>query len=46
MTLPLDKVKSKEPMKLSVMPEGLLNGMSDQDIRDLFNFIQADAIPE
>jgi putative heme-binding domain-containing protein len=28
MTLPLDKVKSKEPMKLSVMPEGLLNGMS------------------
>jgi putative membrane-bound dehydrogenase-like protein len=46
MTLPLDKVKSKEPMKLSVMPEGLLNGMSDQDIRDLFNFIQADTLPD
>lgn len=46
MTVPRDKVKSKEPMKLSVMPEGLLNGMSDQDIRDLFNFIQADTPPE
>lgn len=46
MTVPRDKVKSMVPMTLSVMPEGLLNGMSDQDIRDLFNFIQADTPPE
>lgn len=45
MTVPLEKVKSMEPMALSVMPEGILTGMSDQDLRDLFAFIQADAPP-
>ena len=45
MTLPADKVKSMEPMALSIMPEGILTGMSDQDLRDLFNFIQANEPP-
>ena len=45
MAVPADKVNSMEPMTLSVMPEGLLAGMSDQDLRDLFNFIQADEPP-
>ncbi len=46
MNVPLSKVKSMEPMTLSVMPEGLLSSMGDQDLRDLFAFIQADTLPE
>ncbi|MBI2426041.1 MAG: dehydrogenase [Candidatus Hydrogenedentes bacterium] len=45
MTLPTEKVIGKTPMTLSVMPENLLNSMADQDLRDLFAFIQADSPP-
>jgi putative membrane-bound dehydrogenase-like protein len=45
MVVPRDKVKSMEPMALSVMPEGLVSDMSDQELRDLFAFIQADTMP-
>ncbi len=45
MVVPREDVKSMEPMSISVMPEGLLSDMSDQDLRDLFAFIQADVWP-
>jgi len=45
MVVAKDRIKSMEPMALSVMPEGLVAGMSDQELRDLFAFIQADSPP-
>ncbi len=38
------KVKSRRPMELSIMPEGLLSGMSDAQVRDLFAYLQHDAL--
>ncbi len=45
MTVSRDNVKSMEPMAQSVMPEGLVSHMSDQELRDLFAFIRADSMP-
>ncbi len=45
MVVSRDKVKSMEPMALSVMPEGMVSNMTDQELRDLFAFIQADSLP-
>ena len=45
MVVSRDKVKAMEPMALSVMPEGLVSTMTDQELRDLFAFIQADSMP-
>ncbi|MFP6584788.1 MAG: PVC-type heme-binding CxxCH protein [Candidatus Hydrogenedentota bacterium] len=44
-TIATEKVKSMRPMSLSVMPEGLLLDMPDQELRDLMMFIQSDALP-
>ncbi|HIA47809.1 MAG TPA: hypothetical protein EYN96_07535, partial [Candidatus Hydrogenedentes bacterium] len=44
-TVATEKVESMRPMSLSVMPEGLLLDMPDQELRDLMMFIQSDALP-
>jgi putative membrane-bound dehydrogenase-like protein len=42
LTVPREEVLSMEPMRLSIMPEGLLDGMPDQKLRDLFAFLQSE----
>lgn len=39
-TLPLSDVTSLEASPVSIMPEGLLLGLSDSDLRDLFAYLQ------
>jgi putative heme-binding domain-containing protein len=39
--LPISKVDSIEPQKTSLMPTKLLNGLSDQQVKDLLAFLQA-----
>jgi putative heme-binding domain-containing protein len=41
LTVRKEHLRSMEPMTLSIMPEGLLDGMTDQELRDLFKFIQS-----
>lgn len=38
-TIGLDQVKEMVPLKVSLMPERILENVSDQEIRDLFAFI-------
>ncbi len=38
-TLNLNQVKEMEEQKTSIMPEGLLNGLTDQQIRDIIFYI-------
>jgi len=39
-TLPRRDIHQMEAMKLSLMPEGILNGLSEQQLRDLFAYIR------
>ncbi|GAB2796459.1 HEAT repeat domain-containing protein [Rhabdobacter roseus] len=39
MTLPASQIKSMQAQETSLMPERLLDGLSDQQIRDLFSYI-------
>jgi putative heme-binding domain-containing protein len=48
-TIPKDQIEQQEPSKISVMPEGLLNPLSYQEIADLlalFNSMPRVAAPE
>ncbi len=38
-TIALNQIKEMTPLKISLMPERILEGVSDQEIRDLFTFI-------
>lgn len=40
MKIPAGQVKARRPMEVSIMPEGLLSGMSDAQVRDLFAYLQ------
>ena len=40
-TIPRDTIDELAPQKKSLMPEGLLNELDEQQIRDLFAFLQA-----
>lgn len=40
--LSLDQVEKMTEQKTSLMPEGLLNGLTDQQIRDMFTYITKD----
>jgi putative heme-binding domain-containing protein len=45
--LPRDKVERTRPLGRSLMPEGLLDGLSDQQIRDLFAYLRtSQPVPE
>jgi hypothetical protein len=35
-----DRIAKREVMNSSLMPEGLLNGMSDAEVRDLFAYLR------
>lgn len=39
-TYSMNQVQSLEPQPVSLMPERLLDGLSDQEVRDLFAYIQ------
>jgi putative heme-binding domain-containing protein len=39
-TLPLSEIKTLNPVGRSLMPEGLLDGLSDQQLRDLFAYLR------
>ena len=39
-TLPLSEIVSLEASPLSIMPEGLLQGLSDAELRDLFSYLR------
>jgi putative membrane-bound dehydrogenase-like protein len=38
-----NKIESLEPASVSLMPEGILDPLDDQQIRDLFSYLQADS---
>jgi len=40
-----DHVTETFPMDISIMPEGILQGMDDQTLRDLFQFLQSNEAP-
>jgi len=40
-TIPRDKIEEMVPQKKSLMPEGLLKDLTDQQIRDLFAYIRS-----
>ena len=40
LTFSMKDVTKLEPLTVSLMPERLLDGLSDQEIRDLFAYIQ------
>jgi putative heme-binding domain-containing protein len=37
-----DEIESLEPMSISLMPERILDPLSDQELRDLFAYLQSD----
>nr|NIP93461.1 hypothetical protein [Akkermansiaceae bacterium] len=37
-----DRIRKKEVLKSSLMPEGILNGLSDAELRDLFAYLRGD----
>ena len=39
------EIASLEASPVSLMPEGLLDGLSDEEVRDLFSFLSAAAKP-
>ena len=41
--VPKKDVKSNKPLGISMMPEGLLNGMSLEEVRDLIAYLMAPA---
>ena len=42
-TLAQNRIREERPIKTSLMPEGLLNGLSDQQLKDLFAYLMSDA---
>jgi putative heme-binding domain-containing protein len=43
--VPLDQIKAKKVSPKSLMPEGLLDGLSDQELKDLFAFLKSTTPP-
>jgi putative heme-binding domain-containing protein len=39
--LPVDEVETQRPAGMSLMPEGLLAGLSEADVRDLFAYLRS-----
>jgi putative heme-binding domain-containing protein len=39
-TLPVDQIEQVQPMGRSLMPEGLLDGLNDQEMRDFFAYLR------
>jgi len=39
--LPQDEIKEMKSTGVSLMPQGLLNSLSDQQLRDLFAYLQS-----
>ncbi|MFO0807506.1 MAG: PVC-type heme-binding CxxCH protein [Gemmataceae bacterium] len=44
-TLPRDKIESLEASRFSLMPEKLLDALSNEELRDLFAFLQSEHKP-
>ncbi len=44
-TINRDRISKEEPLPYSLMPEGLLAGLSDQEIRDLMAFLRSTTPP-
>ena len=40
LTIAPDEIDESQPTTLSLMPDGLLEGLSDADLRDLFGYLQ------
>jgi len=38
-TISTDRVKTLEPMEASIMPERLLNGLNEKQVKDLFSYL-------
>ena len=43
--LPRSEVEEIKPSDVSVMPEGLLEKLSEPQIRDLFRYLQSGGVP-
>jgi len=43
--LPRDQIERLNPSPVSLMPEKLLDTLDDQELRDLFGYLQADGPP-
>ena len=43
--VPLDQIKTRRVSPKSLMPEGLLDGLTDQELRDLFAFLASTTPP-
>ena len=41
-TIPRGQIAKKETLKMSLMPEGVLNGLQDQEVRDLFAYLRGE----
>ncbi|HVX59033.1 MAG TPA: PVC-type heme-binding CxxCH protein [Pirellulales bacterium] len=44
-TLPRDKIEALQPMTISLMPERILDPLTDQELRDLFAYLRSDQRP-
>jgi len=40
LTIPADEIEKVEPMGRSLMPAGLLDGLDEQELRDLFAYLR------
>jgi len=40
--IPQRDIKEEQALKLSIMPEALLDGLDDQSLRDLFAHVQSE----
>jgi putative heme-binding domain-containing protein len=45
-TVPRDQIEEMTPSPISLMPEGLLKGMSDGEVRDLFAYLRSTQPPK
>jgi putative heme-binding domain-containing protein len=43
--IPKDQIADERALDLSIMPEGLLDGLDDQSLRDLFAYLRAEKAP-
>jgi len=44
-TIPRDSVEAVKPSEVSLMPEGLLEKLTEPQIRDLFRYLQSQGVP-
>jgi len=43
--IPLDQIKARKVSPKSLMPEGLLDALTDQELKDLFAFLKSTTPP-